>query len=401
MRSRRWSVALSLALLAVAADALTSVLQRATGLVAHPEPLPPSADVPPSPPNEDAESLETADNGNLIFSEGTLLPHVKCIEYMTLAHSQSAPLFQAQMEALGLWGRVTVHVAPPDPDGKAAGCFRAHINAWNAALARGCESALLLEEDVYFNEPVVQQSLAAADGLVASGVPFDMTFLGYTPQQNISEGVLMSELEPRRFMLGSIAPFDGGAFECVYRLHDWLCTQAYIISRAAMARWKGLTYTPGVTPPIDVYLSTRFDHGGFFAVRPAVGFQRYHTPAAGVTGAEETGSANEVWKFIPGVFYSIYEPDLYLVKAGIHSPARCLPPPAAYSYVGLPTAVREFAALSHANHSDEAVIEWAGPPDTWASVDAHLTTLLRSLRNYDGPTDTAAFTDEPEAEAAV
>ena len=205
------------------------------------------------------------------------MPHVRCIEYMTLVNSESAPLFQAQMEALGLWDRVTVHVAPPDPDGKAAGCFRAHVKAWNAALARGCESALLLEEDVYFNEPVVQQALAAADGLVASGEPYDMTLLGYTPQQNISEGVLMSELEPRRFMLGSVAPFDSGAFECVYRLHDWLCTQAYIISHAAMARWKGLTYTPGVTPPIDVYLSTRVRASDVHATQLSQGLGAHRT----------------------------------------------------------------------------------------------------------------------------
>lgn len=62
-------------------------------------------------------------------------------------------------------------------------------------------------------------------------------------------------------MLGSVGAYHGSSLglECIYRLHLWLCTQSYIISRAAMEKWRGLTYTPHVTVPIDFLLATYCD----------------------------------------------------------------------------------------------------------------------------------------------
>lgn len=294
--------------LAAAVTAMPDRIERdAASLVAVAPDAPPSPPYPP--PLTEAQALKAGaadNNGNISFPEGTLLPSVQCIEYMVLEHSTSLPLFKAQMQMLGMWDRVTVHIATPDPDGKAAGCFRAHVKAWNAALERGCASTLMVEEDFYFNDQSVKQSLDHADTFVAAGRSYDMLFLGYSPQQNITDGVLKSQVDPAKYMLGSVATYDDDAFQCIYRLHDWLCTQSYIISPETMERWKNLTYTPNVTPPIDLYLSSEFDNDGFFAVRPASGFQRFHPPAPGETGAEETGSANEVWKFVPGVYYSLY-----------------------------------------------------------------------------------------------
>jgi len=46
-----------------------------------------------------------------------------------------------------------------------------------------------------------------------------------------------------------------------------------------------------------------------------MGFQRYHKPAVGVIESDtHTGSSYEVFKFIPGVVYSIIEPQLYSAK---------------------------------------------------------------------------------------
>jgi hypothetical protein len=42
----------------------------------------------------------------------------------------------------------------------------------------------------------------------------------------------------------------------------------------------------------------------------------------------------ETFKMIPGIVYSVYDPELY-GKANITSPAACLPPPSAYTYTGL------------------------------------------------------------------
>ena len=126
-------------------------------------------------------------SAHLTFPDGRLLPAVHCIYYLTLNGTSSAALFEVQAKALGLWDRVTVQVSEADPDGKAAGCFRSHVKAWNSAVDRGCETALLLEEDVYFQEPVVEAALDYANAFVAANRSFDMLFLGYTPQVNFSQ----------------------------------------------------------------------------------------------------------------------------------------------------------------------------------------------------------------------
>jgi len=127
-----------------------------------------------------------------------------------------------------------------------------------------------------------------------------------------------------------------------------------------------------------------------------VGFQRYHAPVAGQSGTEETGSANEIWKFIPGVVYSIIEPAMYEKKAQIASPSMCLPEGSAYSYVGLDAAVAKFKRLADTQpptdpQSLQNTVEWAGPVKTWHTVDTDLPVLLKQLRHYDGPTDLAGF----------
>ena len=80
-------------------------------------------------------------------------------------------------------------------------------------------------------------------------------------------------------------------------------------------------------------------------------------------------------------------------KAEITSPPPCLAPAAAYSYTGLTTAVERFIALASGkdNSSDPGVIEWAGPPSTWMSVNTDLPVLLGELKHYDGPTKLSAF----------
>lgn len=54
----------------------------------------------------------------------------------------------------------------------------------------------------------------------------------------------------------------------------------------------------------------------------AIGFQRHHVSKAVFTSNQDgvTGSAEETFKFTPGVVYTIYDPMLYVVKANGHSP---------------------------------------------------------------------------------
>ena len=111
-------------------------------------PLSPSPLLPPFPllPMDEALAEGAADNnGNLSLTEGSLLPEVRCLIYLAVGQSSSAALFEAQFRRLGFWDRVHVLKSTPDPDGKAAGCFRSHVRGWNYALSRGCEHTLMLE----------------------------------------------------------------------------------------------------------------------------------------------------------------------------------------------------------------------------------------------------------------
>ena len=151
------------------------------------------------------------------------------------------------------------------------------------------------------------------------------------------QGILQPFLDPS-YMLGTVDTYDDNKYQCVYRLHNWLCTQAYIISRATMEKWENMTYTEGKTPPIDSFLANHYDTDGFFTLRTPIAFQRYHTGVKGQTGTELTGSPMETFKMIPGVVYGLYDPEIF-GKSNITSPPQCLPPKSAYSIVGLPEAI--------------------------------------------------------------
>ena len=165
--------------------------QDAAASVLLPDNATASMSMPPSSTlAEEAPRIANVyDNGDLTFPSGVLLPEIKaaCIVYITLNGSTMLPLFSYQMQRLGLWDRVHVQQGHPDPDGKAAGCFRAHVQGWKWALEHGCEHALMLEDDVYFNEPATEMALAHANRFVKSGAEYDMLFLGMTPQMNFGE----------------------------------------------------------------------------------------------------------------------------------------------------------------------------------------------------------------------
>lgn len=70
--------------------------------------------------------------------------------------------FQAQMERLGLWPRITVQWMVKDPRGKTAGCFAGHRQAWAAALAEGCHNMMAMEEDLVYAEDEIEVRGAGA-----------------------------------------------------------------------------------------------------------------------------------------------------------------------------------------------------------------------------------------------
>ena len=134
-------------------------------------------------------------------------------------------------------------------------------------------------------------------------------------------------------MLGSVGLYDSDdRHKCIYRLHKWLCTQSYIVSKSAMEIYAQLVYQVNVTPPVDAYLANHHDRGRFFTVRPLIGFQRHHVGIKGQADRGETGSWMETFKMVPGIVYTYYDRYLYSTKAKIQPPEECWPATKAYSY---------------------------------------------------------------------
>jgi len=203
-------------------------------------------------------------------------------------------------------------------------------------------------------QAVVEAGFDHANAFLANGTAYDMLFLGYSPEVDARDGDKMAPFQHLSRMGGSVAETHD-EFKCIYKLRRWLCTQAYVISHAAMYRWRNLTYDVQTNIPIDFFLSSEpgYSDSAYFTVRPMMGFQRYHKPAVGVIESDtHTGSSYEVFKFIPGVVYSIIEPQLYSAKAKIISPAECLPPAQSYTWEGLSRNLFRILSSSLVSNAD-------------------------------------------------
>ena len=75
------------------------------------------------------------------------LPSVRCIEILALNNSTTLSLLMRELTAMDMSDRADTLMQQPDPEGKAAGCFKGHVTLWNRALARGCDETLVLEEE--------------------------------------------------------------------------------------------------------------------------------------------------------------------------------------------------------------------------------------------------------------
>jgi len=267
--------------------------------------------------HQQSRSLLAEDVGE----DPNFLPTVKCVQVLALANSSSLPGLKEQLKAMKLEGRAQYLVQQPDPAGKASGCFSGHVQIWNEALARGCEEALVLEEDARFEGPVLKQAMASVDAFLNSGTAYDMYFLGWNadfftgghlPKKNLTK---LSEVP--------------GA-ECSYKVQFWFETHAYIISKAAMQRMRNLTYTG---TPIDNYLSIDLDVDSY-VVRPKVAFQTLHTSQAAKQGDDGvvTDGPDQLISETPAIWYSVVEPQIWAASK-ITTPPSCLAPTDAYTTV--------------------------------------------------------------------
>jgi len=241
------------------------------------------------------------------------------VQVLGLENSSSLAGLKNELNAMKLSDSAEYLVQQPDPQGKAAGCFGGHVKMWNRALERGCEAALILEEDARFEGPVLKSGMASADTFLKSGNSYDMYFLGWNADF-FTGGHLPSKNLTKLWTVP-------GA-ECSYKVHYWFETHAYIISKAAMEKYKDLNYTG---TPIDDLLSIDLDVDSF-VVRPKIAFQVLHRSQALSQGDEGvvTDGPDQIISETPAIWYQYVEPTVWQ-SSQIDSPPQCLAPNDAYT----------------------------------------------------------------------
>lgn len=147
-----------------------------------------------------------------------LFKQVDCIRVIAMARTDASrmlELLRAEITTFddGMPNRTVVQLEERDPDGGAAGCFRAHVRAWRAAASSSCRHTLMLEEDAFFHRPAL--CAEHADKFLSSGVRFDLLYLGWRDDAAILSG-------PRFSRAG--VPRD---VDCIVNLKRILTTHAY------------------------------------------------------------------------------------------------------------------------------------------------------------------------------
>ena len=245
--------------------------------------------------------------------------------------------FQAQMERIRLWPRITVQWMDRDPLGKTAGCFEGHRQAWAAALAEGCRHMMAMEEDLFYAEDEIEPSATHANAFVASGQEFDMLMLGWgssvvhpIEQGIVTFGALDIPAEGEGNQPEYITTTKKPSVACIYRIHHWLLTHNYIISRTAMLKYNETVFFNNNTP-VDVALSGGRDRNLFFAVRPAFAFQVMHTKRAASLGAappsppeSHAGALADFGQLLSGTppLFASMENSLYALSGESYAPGK-------------------------------------------------------------------------------
>jgi len=288
----------------------------------------------------------SADEREWIGTAPHFLPSVTCIQIVALENSKTLPTLLHELDLMGMMHLVSYTLRPPDPDGKEAGCFRGHVDEWKAALDRGCGTTLMLEEDAVFDGPVLQQSMKHSEAfLAARGSDFDILLLGW--ESNLFTG---GHLKPsQRTKLAKTAS------QCIYEVHCWFETHAYIISQPMMRKYSTLVYNGTA---IDALLEASYDRDRFYVVRPKLAFQSLHSSQAvsqSAQAAQTDGKAEQINE-TPLTFYRDEEPKVF-ARNNITSPPECLPP--ADAYTGAPPLLEppphEFPVVPKPSPSPEAV----------------------------------------------
>jgi hypothetical protein len=165
---------------------------------------------------------------------GNLLSAVNCLRYLTINGSTQTALFEAQARELGLWDRITVQTGTPDPEGKEAGCFRGHVKAWNDALDEGCSNLLVMEEDVFFDRAVVWPTFNHLNGFLnRNASSYDMLFLGWDFSSSNIPATETTASGANVVSSGYTTVHPTPGYRCIWNIHNWLDTRAYVISRHA------------------------------------------------------------------------------------------------------------------------------------------------------------------------
>eukprot|EP00928_Gymnodinium_smaydae_P090801 TRINITY_DN7452_c0_g2_i1.p1 TRINITY_DN7452_c0_g2~~TRINITY_DN7452_c0_g2_i1.p1 ORF type:complete len:304 (-),score=39.71 TRINITY_DN7452_c0_g2_i1:103-1014(-) len=188
-----------------------------------------------------------------------ILSSADCVRVLAM-HDSDVSSLKEELRAYGLLERTDIRRAQPDPDGAEAGCFRAHVNAWQEGYEKGCSNMLVLEEDAAIFNVTAYAGASRADKFINSGISYDVLFLGWSAPTMTETNFSLHQL-----------PDADCAFEIIARKQ----THAYIISSEAMTMWRHWQYSTS-HPSIDNYMNEMQRQRRQFTVRPGISYQSCH-----------------------------------------------------------------------------------------------------------------------------
>ena len=151
---------------------------------------------------------------------------------------------------------------------------------------------LVLEDDAFFEDGTLSRCNASLEHVLSASVPFDLFLLGWS---GFAKDVAAEPVVGQR---------------CVYWLRHWASSHAYVISRAAMERWRHLQLTSGTgrLSHIDNYLAAQ-SHTRVLTSRPMCAFQRHHADSA--TASSRRFQLVQSIKADPGLMHRAVEAPIF------------------------------------------------------------------------------------------
>ena len=156
--------------------------------------------------------------------------------------------------------RVSVQQLPLNPASHKQGCFEAHREAHRWAVSQGCQTTLVVEDDVVFADNIADRWGPVAS-LVESGTEWDTVWLGYVGIRIDPVQKFPGLVHVQKPMLAHAVLFSRATSERILALPPWEHHELSILEAYDVSLWHSNATRPrftfGLDPPAAAQLPSR------------------------------------------------------------------------------------------------------------------------------------------------